>query len=73
MAYSNQLKSIRSRFRNTLRGTPGIQGISITKDECGNLALAARVHDNYFDDVNLPRRFENLAVIKKRSSDFRPQ
>ena len=73
MPSSSTLTSVRNRFREVLRDTPGVEGISITRDAEGNFALAARVHDSYFDAVQIPDRFEQFRVLKKRASDFQPQ
>ena len=73
MSLSRSLTSVRNRFRKALRDTPGVEGISITRDAEGNFALAARIHDSYFDAVQIPNRFEQYRVLKKRASDFQPQ
>lgn len=64
---------IRNRFRAVCENIPGFEGLSITKDESGQLALAVHILEASVPYVTLPQSFEGTPVVVEAAGAFQLQ
>lgn len=69
---SKRLRTIRDELREAINGTLGLESVSITRDDNGELALAVHIDDAFFDQSTVPKNFGGLRVLKRKASRFLP-